>query len=239
MSEPVNEEKLLRTIISGSDWQTVISEIVEIEKLDPWSIDMIKLTDAFVKYLHSMVKFDFKIPARFILIAAILLRMKVEMLIEKEEEEIRKSEEQLLVDLEKVPPLAVPSLRKPTRKVTLMELIGALNKAMEFQERKETSILRRHRTVEMLIEKEEDIEDQILHVMENIASLSGTDMVIKFSKLIPDWTRGKVIAVFLPLLYLANRSAVTLEQEEMYTDIIIRIKDITKARSEKSETVRG
>lgn len=224
--EPVDENKLLRTIVSGSDWQTVIAEIVEEEELDPWAIDVIKLTDAFVKYLHSLQRFDFKIPARFILIAAILLRMKVELLMEKEEEEIKKEEQQLLIDLEKVPLLGPPGMRKPVRKVTLIELVNALNKAFTFQEKKETSILHRHRLVETLIDEEEDIEDQIMRIMQIIV---GKGKKIMFSTLIPEWTRGKVIAVFLPLLHLANRQAISMEQERIYSDFVIITLDEKKA----------
>ncbi len=228
--EPVDESKLLRTIVSGSDWQTVIAEIIEQEELDPWAIDVIKLTDAFIKYLNALEKFDFKIPARFILIAAILLRMKVELLMEKEEKAIREEEEQILIDLDKVPSLGAPGMRKPVRKVTLTELVTALNKAFEFQEKKETSIIHRHRMVEELIEEEEDIEDQILRIMDIVVSQSRkTENRVMFSSLVPDWTRGKAIAVFLPLLHLANRQAITIEQEKLYSDFTIIKLDETKA----------
>ena len=228
--KPVDENKLLRTIVSGSDWQTVVAEIVEEENMDPWAIDVIKLTDAFTKYLHSLQRFDFRIPARFILIAAILLRMKVELLIEKQEREMQQREEEILIDLDKVPLLGPPGLRKATRKVTLTELISALNKAFAFQEKKETSIIHRHRMVENLIEEEEDIEEQIVRIMDIVVSHSkNNENKVMFSSLIPEWTRGKVIAVFLPLLHLANRQAVVLEQETIYSDFAIVSLDPTKA----------
>ncbi|MAH43026.1 hypothetical protein CL614_04880 [archaeon] len=226
----VDEKKLLRTIVSGSDWQTVIAEIIEQEQLDPWAIDVIKLTDAFVKYLGSLKSFDFRIPARFVLIAAILLRMKVELLMEKEEKEIQKEEEKLMIDLDKVPPLGPPGMRKPIRKVTLTELIGALNKAFEFQERKETSIIHRHRMVETLIEEDEDIEDQIIRIMSTIVSKSkSNEKQVMFSSLVPDWTRAKAVSVFLPLLHLANRQAIRMEQEKIYSDFVIITLDAKKA----------
>ncbi len=229
----IDENKLLRTIVSGSDWQTVMAEIIEQEEMDPWAIDVIKLTDAFVKYLNSLQKFDFRIPARFILIAAILLRMKVELLMEKEEKEIQKEEEKLMIDLEKVPPLGPPGMRKPVRKVTLTELINALNKAFEFQEKKETSIIHRHRMVETLIEEEEDIEEQIVRIMSTIVSKSkNNENRIMFSAMVPNWTRAKAIAVFLPLLHLANRQAIKLEQEKIYSDFVIITLDEKKANIE-------
>jgi len=189
---------------------------------------VIKLTDAFVKYLHSLQRFDFRIPARFILIAAILLRMKVELLVEKQEREMLQKEEELLINLDRIPLLGPPGLRKSTRKVTLTELISALNKAFEFQEKKETSIIHRHRLVENLIEEEEDIEDQIVRIMDIITSNVKENKVM-FSSLVPEWSRGKVIAVFLPLLHLANRQAISLEQEKIYSDFAILSLDPKKA----------
>jgi len=133
----LDEDKMIRTIILGSDWQEVLASIVIEEGMDPKEIDIIKLAGQFTLYLQRLQKFDFRVPARFILISAILLWMKCEALFE-EEEEIRKEKEQLPpIDITNIPQLSAPIERRPTRKVTLDELITALNKAFEFKERKE------------------------------------------------------------------------------------------------------
>ncbi|MDI6721251.1 MAG: segregation/condensation protein A, partial [Candidatus Aenigmarchaeota archaeon] len=133
----MNEDQMIQMIVLGSDWQEVVSNIVMEEGMDPLNINIIKLADSFVHYMNRLQYFDFKIPARFILIAAILLRMKCELIFEEEEKkEMQKRDvEPLNID---VPILPAPIERKATRKVTLAELITALNRAFDFKEQKET-----------------------------------------------------------------------------------------------------
>ncbi len=227
----IDENKLLQTIIVGSDWQEVITSIVVEEGMDPLSIDISVLANTFMVYLQRLKKFDFRIPARFVLIAAILLRMKCELLLEEEEKKREKpeSEQKPLIDVENIPQLLPPVERKPTRKVTLTELITALNKAFEFKEKKETQKIRIRRAVERFIEPEEDIEVRINRVFD---SISKHGIVVKFSEVVPVWKRKEIVETFLPLLYLSNRGKIVCEQEEFFKEIMIKI--VTE--SEKSET---
>jgi segregation and condensation protein A len=112
-----DEQNLIKNIFSGMDWQEILEEIVISEGMDPWEVDIVKLTDTFMSYLQTMQKFDFKIPGRFILIAAILLRMKCEILFEEEEEKETKKEEIPPIDISQIPQLSPPMMRVPSRKV--------------------------------------------------------------------------------------------------------------------------
>lgn len=188
--------------------------------MDPLSVDLIKLADAFRSYLERLHKFDFRVPARFILVAAILLRMKAELLLDEEEERELKTTLVEPLNIENIPTLLPPITRKPTRKVTLTELVSALNKAFEFQERKEGKKLRMRRAIERLIEPEDDIEVRIKEIYEEIV----TKKSITFSQLVPAWKKMEIVKTFLPLLHLATRDMVTCEQEEMFKEIFIRIK---------------
>lgn len=216
----IDENKVIQTIILGSDWQEVLTTLVAEEGMDPLSVDLIKLADAFRVYLEKLKTFDFRIPARFILVAAILLRMKAELMLDEEEEKEFKTVhvEPLNID---VPQLLPPITRKPTRKVTLNELVTALNKAFEFQEKKEDKKLRMRRAIERLIEPEEDIEVRIKQIYEEIVQ----SKTIKFSQLVPSWKKMEIVQTFLPLLHLATRDMVVCEQEEMFKEIYIRLKE--------------
>jgi chromatin segregation and condensation protein Rec8/ScpA/Scc1 (kleisin family) len=223
MEEPkyINEEKIIRTIIVGSDWQEVLTTIVIEDGMDPMSIDIIKLTDSFMGYLKKVQKFDFRIPARFVLIAATLLFMKCESLLSEEEEKGRMEGGQMPnIDMNNIPVLTPPLIRKPTRKVTLSELINALNRAMEFKERKEEKKFRIRDAVERLIEPEEDIEIKISRIFDKIV----TNREINFSDLVPVWKKIEIVETFIPLLHLETRGMVVCEQEEMFKEIKIRIR---------------
>lgn len=224
---PIDENKLIQTIVLGTDWQEVLSSIIVEEGLNPTNVDILRLTDAFTFYLRRLQSFDFRIPARFILIAAILLRMKCELMLEEEEKKLEiRGEAPPALNIENVPVLTPPITRKPTRKVTLTELVTALNKAFEFKERKEGKQIRLRRAVERLIEPEEDIELRIKHIFDEILK-HGT--IMKFSDIVPTWRRKDIVETFMPLLYLCLRGKVTCEQEEFFKDITIRIRGINES----------
>lgn len=226
--KPIDESQLVQTIVLGSDWQEVLSTIVIEEGLDPLNIDIIKLADSFKNYMNRLADFNFRIPARFILIAAILLRMKCEIILEGDEEKKIVSGQTLpTIDINNIPELEAPSSRQPARKVTLNELISALNKAFEFKEKKEDKKIRLKRAVENLIEPEEDIEVRINRIYNKIIDKKIT----KFSDLVPVWKNKEIVEFFLPILHLCVRSKIYCNQEEMFKEIYITV------RSDSNESV--
>lgn len=216
MSEKINEKELIKTIVIGSDWEEVITNIIDQENINPSDVDIVKLVDAFMDYLHNMERFDFRIPARFILIAAILLRMKCEVLKIKE---IKTGEKQLPNIKIDVPLLDLPIIRRPTKKITLSDLINALNKVIEFEERKKNRKLQIRRAVESLINEEEDIESRINRVFEEIKN----NNISCFSQLVQKWERKSIVEKFIPLLHLANSNLIRCNQEETFGEIYISL----------------
>ncbi len=220
--KPIDESQIIQTIVLGSDWQEVLSTIVIEEGLDPLNINIIKLADSFKNYMNRLTDFSFRIPARFILIAAILLRMKCEMILEGEEEKKQRITQSMPnIDINNIPSLEAPISRKTTKRVTLDELIGALNKAFEFKEKKEDKKIRLKRAVENLIEPEEDIEVRISRIYNKIIDKKIT----KFSELVPVWKNKEIVEFFLPILHLCVRSKIYCNQEEMFKEIYITIRD--------------
>jgi segregation and condensation protein A len=127
------EENILQLILQKESWEEVIYHIVSIENLNPWDIDLVKLADSFLNFIQKIQELDFRIPAKIVFVAAILLRLKADYLslFEEEEsvEEIAKT--QPFVDLGIDPnliQLGVPIRRIPKRQVTIEELINALRK---------------------------------------------------------------------------------------------------------------
>jgi segregation and condensation protein A len=206
------EQEILQTIVISYDWNEVIIKLVEEANLDPWDIDITKLADLFLQYLYTLHKFDFRIPARFILIAAILLRMKCEIVKLKEEKE-KKVEK---IDIN-VPLLQPPVTRIPKRRVTLNELVNALQKAIEFQERKRQRKLAVRRAVEALIVEEEDIETR----MKKLYEIIKNDNISKFSELLTTGEREEIVSKFTPLLHLVHNELIKCEQPEAFGEIFI------------------
>jgi len=211
------EQEILQTIIVSYDWEEVLEYLVREAQLDPWDIDIVRLADLFLDYLRRLRSFDFRIPARFILIAAILLRMKCEV-IRLVEERPKRMER---IDIE-APLLELPIERIPKRRVTLAELTRALQKALEFQERKRQRKLQLRRAVELLISYEEDIELRMERLLQEIK----TKNVTRFSQLISGLEAEEVVSRFIPLLHLVHNSKLWCYQLEPFGEIFISLKPI-------------
>ncbi|MCX8178455.1 MAG: segregation/condensation protein A [Candidatus Aenigmarchaeota archaeon] len=230
MQTKMNEQDLLKSVIETEAWEDVIYNIVSLEGLDPWDIDIVKLADSFLEYIKNIKSLDFRIPAKIVFVAAILLKLKTDTLFPKEKEEkpyipeITEDEfKEIKERLDQIK-LSPPIERMPTRTVTLDELVDALRKAMRVKERKE---YRRHalgrKVVNNIDFSEEDIEiriNKLLGEIDSLIKMMKKDK-IEFSKIVEKWNREEIIKHFLPLLYLANRGEVVTEQEDFFKEILI------------------
>ena len=54
----------------------MLVELAKKGEIDPWDIDIARTTQRFLEYIDSLEKKDLRIPARTLLYAAMLLRMK-------------------------------------------------------------------------------------------------------------------------------------------------------------------
>jgi len=230
----MQEQELLDFIIREQDWEQLIYNIVTIENLDPWNIDLVKLTDSFISYLRKIEELDFRIPAKVVLVAAILLKLKVDYLspfedkmlefLEKEpmDEEIESIDFEALKEY--LSKFKIPIKRKGIRKVTLDELMSALKKAIAVEQRREAKkrILKKKLSEEIQI-TEEDIEERINTILKEITTLLKRlkQNQIPFSKLVEEWNRECIIDHLIPVLHLDYRGNINCKQEAFFKEIFI------------------
>ncbi len=225
------EENILQTIIEKESWEDVIYYIVSVEKIDPWNVDLVKLTDGFLKFLRSVQDIDFRIPAKIVFVAGILLRLKSDYLsiFEEKEDEIsellkeQKPFAELGIDPNLVQ-LGYPMKRIPKRQVTLEELMGALRKAAAVKEKKEVRRkIWRGQVEAQVVAEEEGIEVRIEKLMNDIDELTEKlqGKKLDFKRLVEEWKRDKVVEKFVPLLHLEQDQKITTEQEDFFREIFI------------------
>lgn len=65
----------------------VLVELARRGEIDPWDIDIARATEKFLQYIDSLEKRDLRIPARTLLYASILLRLKSDSMEEQNEVE--------------------------------------------------------------------------------------------------------------------------------------------------------
>jgi len=230
----VEEQNLLEMVIKEESWEELIYNIVSYEGIDPWNVDIINLTDSFIKYIENLRFLDFRIPAKVVLVAAILLKLKSDVLspikgesMEYVPEAILTTDEfgQIREELSKLS-LKPPIERHVKRKVTLEELVDSLRKAMKVEEKKETIRRKLGKRLRNEIGDEVDIEIRIKELMSEIDGLLTklkSDKV-EFSKIVEKWERDEIVRHFMPLLYLSSRGKVCTDQEEFFKEIFIQKK---------------
>ena len=225
-----DEENILKTIIEKESWEDVIYYIVSLEQLNPWDVNLVKLTESFIKFIKNVEGLDFRIPAKVVFVAAILLRLKADYLsiFEEEEESVEEmlKEDKPFAELGIDPnlvQLGYPVRRSPKRQVTLEELIVALRKALAVRERKEERVKVARRQLDVINVTEEDMTiktEKMLKEIDELMQKLHKDK-IEFSQIVKEWKKDKVIEKFVPLLHLESDGKVVGEQEDFFKEILI------------------
>jgi len=205
---------ILKLIIDGSSFQSVLKEIIIEEGLDPWNINISSLADSLLNYLAQLKEINFRIPARFILVSSILLRLKSESLIEEEKEE----RELETINIDGLDILEPPIKRIPTRNITFDELVQALEKVMNFKEKKEKIKFNREEKIKELQKIFEiNIEDYVDKVFREISKTNRTS----FYELTSNFNNLETARYFIALLHLANQQRITIKQDKLFEDFYI------------------
>jgi segregation and condensation protein A len=213
-------EDLYKLILNDElGWEHLITAIVREENMDPLDIDLIKITDKFTSTLFRLKSVDFIFGGKFVYTAAILLKMKSDVVVdeilnrnlEKEDD----NEETSYVKAIPSPITVVPKLPiVRERKLTLTELIDAIRTGMRFYAKGKINFDLKLKEVRM--------EDMITRLLSKLMKLFEDDDTVKFSSLLSKGDRKDVIYTFLPLLFIANQSRVSLLQEEPFAEIYVK-----------------
>lgn len=219
-------ERVFSLIFEQDDvtWQSLLVELVREEGMDPWDIDISKLADRYRELVSHFTKFDVRISAKVVLAAALLLRLKSTCLLEKDisgldaliastqpldelDSFYDHLEEQFLsgaVPAGASVPELVPRTPQPRkRKVSLDDLMGALRKALEVQQRRVLRLTDAPK-VNMPV-KARDITEIIMSLYNRIVGfIKKEKRPLTFAELIPSEGKADKIMTFIPLLHLAT-----------------------------------
>jgi len=225
----MNNDQILDMITSPSSWEQVIYDIVAFEGLDPWDLDLKKLTEGFVSFVNGMKEMDFKIPAKYIMVAAVLLRMKSDhlpLLDYFQEEPDADLEENGGTAIEAIEDpvinlLTIPPRRISTRRVVVSELVDALRKALGTQQRRD---VRQQKSSVRIQLRKDDIGKRITRLYDRINALLTLvkNEEVPFRSVVDEWTRPEVVETFMPLVFLDHEKKVETRQENIFEEIYIK-----------------
>jgi segregation and condensation protein A len=249
------QERIFSMLLQENEvtWQSILYDLVRSEEMNPWDIDITDLTKKYIDMLKKLKGLDFRISGKVVLAATILLKLKSNRFIDTDishfndmmnmqhEEDDNLYDEEYPMDeidyeeaLDKGQPALIPRTPQPRkRKVSIFDLIEALNKALEVQDRRVLHNVQT--TVFEPPEKKTDISMIIKQVHKKIESMFVKNKKLKFSRLIPSSSKEDVVLTFIPLLHLSNMRSVDLEQKdhfgELYITMLKKLSEVENART--------
>ena len=239
-------DKILNILIEKDEitWKSIIYELVKSEEMDPWDVDISILTKRYIEMIKKLKELDFRISGKVLLAAVLLLKMKCDKLLnedisqfdilfiqpEEPEELFEEFEEDRTIEEEK--PKLLPRVPQPRkRKVSIYDLVKALERALEVKKRR---LIRSMPITEVEVPtKKREITELIKELYSKIKNyfLQNSRKRLTFSQLVPSEKREDKIYTFIPLLHLTTLRKIDLEQYQHFGEIEIILR--TKQEIEK------
>ena len=232
----IMQDKLYKMLLDEDEitWQTIIYDLVRSEEMDPWDINIALLTKKYLEAIEHLHEHNFFISGKVVLAASILLKLKTIKLVDENLADLdslmfQKDEDLLLDDFEEssqlqkdVPHLLIKTPQARKRKVNLDDLMEALKKALEVEERRHIRRLdeRAIREVEIPV-KRIDISSLIKNLYSKLKDFFKKYPKVTFTQLLPSQSKEDKVITFIPLLHLENQGKINLEQQEQFGEITI------------------
>jgi segregation and condensation protein A len=236
------EQRIFSLVVEEHDpsWKAMIMDLVSSGKFDPWDIDVSVLTSMYLERLKTMHEANLHVSGKMLLAAALLLKMKSARLVGEDLSEFDRilaqgemTEEEFYDELEQelraqqpgAPPVLLPRTPQArTRKVTIFDLVGALEKALETRHRRlikigspEAEIILPHKPI--------DIELAMKQVYKRVREWFTMNRTrqMRWSDLVGDADRNTRLYTFIPLLHLGTARKVDLDQKQNFDDFSISL----------------
>ncbi len=241
-SESTND-KVFSILFESDDisWKKIIFGLIQENQMDPWDLDISIIAHKFLSLLKELKSMDFRVSGKIVLASAILLKMKSDKLMDEEiaalENLIASSEEPFEL-LEEFPleypdeefsaqqekPKLVPKTPQPRkRKVSVYDLLEALEGALETDVRRPTKTKGMYKEVKVP-KNHQDISETIKEVYKRINEhYSASKEQLTFADILPSEEKQDKVLTFIPLLHLDNQRKVDVLQESHFGEIGITL----------------
>lgn len=239
----VGQEQFYDLLLSRElSWQEIIYDLISSEQLDPWDIDLSLLAQKYLERIRELEELSFFISSKVLFAASLLLRIKSELLLDRyikgldeilfgKPPEREKGYERVFLD-EELPDLLPKTPLPRSKKVTLQELMQALEKAMATEHRrivKEIAIRQAARSIDIILPKIRiNLKEKIKELYSKIKNFFKSQPTERLTfSILAGAGRENRIATFVPLLHLDSQEKILLEQERHFEEIFILLHGLT------------
>jgi len=253
----MSTETIYNAIFSDDDikWQSIIYELIRSKKIDPWDIDLNKFSQEYLSTIDKLKKLNFRISGKVVFAAAIMLKIKTKhlglddfILLSDDKEEENNYDEDYYEDSEYLDPdeekimklskhirhntkkkyLIEPNLNATRkRKVTVVELMDALKKAIEVDRRREKRRVKAKVVIpDKIYEAKKDLlPSQIVDLRKKINELFNLNkkQKIEFNKLLNENTPKEKVSKFLPILHIATDGHIAIHQDKPFSEMLLEV----------------
>lgn len=239
------EEQVYKLIFDENEitWQSLLMELVRQEGMDPWDIDISKLARSYVDQVRKMKLANLKISGKVVLASALLLKVKSKRLVGHEMEQLdrlfQQTQEQaeymddyddvnllepLFAQQESENPIYPKTPQPRKRKVSVFDLVEAMEKAMNVRKRRIAHALPAAQR-KLQLPDAIDISEVIVGVYNQIKDYfkKNGKKALTFTQLLPSDDKESKVYTFIPLLHLSNERRVNLNQDRQFGEIEIEL----------------
>jgi len=223
-------------------WQDILYDLIKTERMDPWNIDVSKLSKKYLEIVRKLQETNFFISGKVILASAILLKIKSNKLLtenivnfdnqlyrQDEEDDYTEQLDDLDFEQGSQPRLTIKTPIARKRRVSLNDLVDALEKALDVDTKRK---IRRQRyeysdeDLSMPVRKV-DVGEKIKEVYSKITEYFKIKQSnLTFTQLLPSKSKEDKVFTFIPLLHLENQKKVGMHQKNSFDEIYISLNNL-------------
>lgn len=224
MANPLASFSHFESMVSKPTWKDILLELISSNRVDPWNIDLVDLSDAFIQKVREMESMDFNIQANVILAASILLKYKSEYLryLNYQSELSEFPQDETNESIEEIPELTLSSRIPPKRQITAEELISEMEKLIKYESSEKVRVPRGGiiDTIDLEL-NQNDVEKDMQDVLEKIGIHTDSNGWSLFSAITKDQDKREKVYTLLCILYLVQSGAIDIKQEIIFGEILI------------------
>ncbi|MCJ7817564.1 MAG: hypothetical protein MUP60_01830 [Candidatus Thorarchaeota archaeon] len=194
----------------------LLTDVLQLDKVEPWNVDVGKLVAGFLNEMKRIGDIDFRISGNALYSASVIFMRKTRDLVQLGilPPDVDNNDDEIEI------PLIRPPFRLTNRRVTIEELLVAMDHILSKGERNRstpTKRLSRAKTDPLTFTMNVDqanIEETIAEVYDDLQKILKVGESSKFTDILMNNTRKEIVRVFFAILFLFARKFIDMWMDE-------------------------